>query len=92
MRNTSGLKRTAGPGRPKGGKNKRTKEMEALWREFFESEGYIDAAKHRVAQGKAPHLENYWLQKLNGKPTEHVELEADLNIRTTVVHELHPES
>jgi len=47
--------------------------MEAVWREFFESDGYIDSAKFRVAQGRAPHLESYWLQKLNGKPVERIE-------------------
>ena len=88
--NTSGLKRDAGPGRPKGSKNKRTKEMEAVWAEFLESDGYIDSAKRRVQSGRAPHLENYWLAKVNGKPVEKVALEGEFNLKTTVVHEYHP--
>lgn len=70
MRNTSGLKRTAGPGRPKGAKNKISHEIQ----QFFESPAYAVNAKTRILDGKAPHLETYWLNKLNGKPTESIEL------------------
>lgn len=48
--------------------------MNDFWREFLESEAYIDNAKYRVIQGKAPHLESYWVNKLNGKPVEHHEV------------------
>lgn len=70
MRNTSGLKRTAGPGRPKGSKNKISQEIE----KFFASPAYAANAKARMLDGKAAHLETYWLNKLNGKPTESLEL------------------
>lgn len=70
--NTHGLRR-GGPGRPKGSKNKLTKEIEL----FFESKVYADAAKARMVQGKAPHLETYWLNQIIGKPVERHELTGD---------------
>lgn len=64
--NQSGLKRTAGPGRPKGSKNKITKAID----DFFGSSTYQDNAKQRMLDGKAPHLETYFLNKIEGKPVE----------------------
>ena len=68
--NQSGLKRTAGPGRPKGSKSRLTKEIT----QFFESKEYATSAKRRMTDGKAPHLEAYWLNKLHGKPVEQHEV------------------
>ena len=77
-RNTRGLKRTAGPGRPKGSQNTATKEFKAFWLEFYESTAYRASAKARILKGKAPHLESYTLAKLFGKPVdEHVVTGAD---------------
>lgn len=68
--NQTGLKRTAGPGRPKGSKNRLTKEITR----FFESKEYAASATHRMTEGKAPHLETYWLNLLVGKPVDRHEL------------------
>lgn len=83
--------RRGGPGRPKGSKNKRTKEMAALWEEFLASDGYIDSAKLRVVRGKAPHLESYWLNQIIGKPVERHDIRGELKL-PTVIDELHRES
>ena len=88
-RNTSGLRR-GGPGRPAGSKNKHTKEMNAFWQGVLEGEEYLQAAYKRVLEGKAPHLESYWLNKVNGKPVERHEVTGQGGGPVTVVHEHHP--
>lgn len=73
-RNTSGLKRTAGPGRPKGSPNKHTQATEAAWEQFIGSEAYFENAKYRIIQGKAPHVESYWIHKTHGPEATRLEL------------------
>lgn len=74
-------------GRPRGARNQATKELKDFWREFFESDAWRENAKYRMVQGKAPHLESYWLNKTFGRPTEHVELTGQDGGPVTVVHE-----
>ena len=86
--NTAGLRR-GGPGRPKGSKNKKTQEMNAFWRDVLEGEEYLLAAVARVNAGKAPHLEAYWINKINGKPVERHEVTGADGGPVTVIHEHH---
>jgi len=72
-RNTSGLKRTAGPGRPKGLPNKATREFKQWAELFFRSREYREKAERRLLEGRAPQLEVYMFQMLYGKPKEQVE-------------------
>lgn len=58
-RNTSGLKRTAGPGRPKGLKNKVTLEMREWYARLMDSKAYRASARERILTGRAPHLESH---------------------------------
>jgi hypothetical protein len=88
MANTANL-RPGGPGRPKGSKNKLTKERSLLQQaeERFNSREYWErSAWPRIARGKAPHLEGYFLQRIYGKPVESVALsgEAKKPIRVTI--------
>jgi len=71
--NHSGLKR-GGPGRPKGAKNKVTLERNALeeFSAYFNSAEYVANARARIAAGRAPHLEAYWLPKFYGKDVTEV--------------------
>ncbi len=90
IRNTSGLR----TGRPKGAKNKRTQltlETQEFWREFLSSPRYRASAEERVLKGTAPHLENFWHAKLNGKPPEHLTIAGDPDRPLTmkVTFELH---
>ena len=76
------LKRTAGPGRTKGSKNKKTIERDAMaWAaEFFKSDEYLASATRRTLSGRAPHLEGYWLPRIHGKAPDKVEVSGDLHI------------
>jgi len=51
--------------------------MEFL-REVANSFEYQDSARQRMIDGKAPHLEVYMLQKVNGKPTERVHVSGEV--------------
>lgn len=75
MRNTSGLRRTAGPGRPKGLPNRATREFKAWAEQFFKSPDYRRSAERRILSGKAPQLETYLAQLLYGKPKESIEID-----------------
>ena len=44
--------------------------MNEFWTAVFNGEDYQENAYTRIQQGQAPHLENYWLGRLNGKPVE----------------------
>ena len=70
-------------GRPKGAKNKKTVERDLMtWAiEHFNSAAYAKSAQARIDQGKAPHLESYWLNKLKGKPKEETEVKGTLVLR-----------
>lgn len=56
-RNTSGLKRTAGPGRPKGVPNKATREVKEWMTAFAAKPEYRASVERRLLSGKAPHIE-----------------------------------
>ena len=88
--NTSGLKRTAGPGRPKGSKDKIAQRVLLEMQQFFASPAYAASVKERTLAGKAPHLESYWLNKLHGKPVELHEITGaeggPLRVEYVIVH------
>ena len=48
--------------------------MNAFWEEFLTSPTYLQVACKRILAGEAPHLENYWLNRTNGKPVERHEI------------------
>ena len=73
-RNTTGLKRTAGPGRPKGLPNKATREVKDFGEKFFKSKKYRDSLKTRILEGKAQQLEIHLMNLTYGKPKEQVEI------------------
>lgn len=52
-----GLKRTAGPGRPKGSKNKTTLAQREWAEMLLQSEEYRESARRRILAGRAAHLE-----------------------------------
>lgn len=64
--------------------------MNAFWRGVLESQAYQDNAVQRVIEGKAPHIENYWVQKLNGRPIEKHEHSGEIRM-PVVIDELHRE-
>ena len=74
-RNTSGLKRTAGPGRPKGAVNASTRAVREFALELVESPEWQASARARILAGKAPHLEAYLLRVLLPVPR----IEADFD-------------
>lgn len=61
------LKRTAGPGRPKGSKNKITLAAKELAEEILDDE-YLERLKQRVKSGKASHMETLLWHYAKGKP------------------------
>lgn len=48
--------------------------MSEFWALFLASQSYCTSAKSRILDGKAPHLETYWVNKIHGKPVERYEL------------------
>lgn len=69
---TRGLRR--GGGRPKGVPNKATVEFRLAARAFCESPAYRASAEQRMIDGRAPHLEIFFLGHAHGKPVDRVEL------------------
>lgn len=63
-------------GRTKGTPNKVTTEHKEFLESVLESEEYRTAAKERMVQGRAPHLEQLGWHYKRGKPKETVELGA----------------
>lgn len=78
--NPANLKRSAGPGRPKGATNLATREFKVAAREFVESPDYRASAERRMTSGKAPHLELFFLQHAYGKPKDVTELDGHVTI------------
>ena len=58
----------------KGSPDIATRELKEFWHKFFISEEYREKAKQRILDGSAPHLENYLLNRIYGKPREQVDL------------------
>ncbi len=83
MVNTSGLKRTAGPGRPKGSKNRKTKALREFFSEVRSSPEWQGSAKTRMERGKAPHLETLMVRDELGDPQQQVQA----NVTVRVVYE-----
>lgn len=61
------LKRDAGPGRPKGSKNRITLAVKELAEEILDDE-YMERLKQRVKAGKASHMETLLWHYAKGKP------------------------
>jgi len=74
-RNTSGLKRTAGPGRPKGLPNKATRQIKEFGEQLFKSKAYKDSITKRILDGKAPAVEIHLMNLTFGKPKEQIEID-----------------
>ena len=75
-------------GRPPGAINIASRELKEFWHNFFSSAEYRTKAKQRILDGSAPHLESYLLNRIYGKPKEHVELsvtaaQEDLSMLST---------
>ena len=62
-----------GPGRPKGSKNKKTQAALEFAERMLDKE-WEKAAKERMLNGKAPHLETLLLQFKHGKPKETMDI------------------
>lgn len=73
-RNTSGLKRSAGPGRPKGLPNKATRQIKEFGEKLFKSREYRDSITKRILDGRAPAVEIHLMNLTFGKPKEQVEI------------------
>jgi uncharacterized small protein (DUF1192 family) len=61
-------------GRTTGATNVITRELRTFWHNFFSSEEYRASAKRRILAGEAPHLENYLMARIYGKPKEQVDI------------------
>jgi hypothetical protein len=69
-RNTSGLKRTAGPGRPKGSVNQTTRIMRDVARGLLEDPEYVRRLRARLIAGKAGRIEPLLYAYAYGKPKD----------------------
>ena len=79
-RNTSGLKRTAGPGRPKGLKNKVTLEQRAFLLSIAEDTDYRANFRKRAIKGDAS-LDRLIHDHAIGKPTERHEHSGAVTVK-----------
>jgi len=74
-RNINGLKRGAGPGRPKGVPNKASLEAKAACTALVDDPGYRRALAARLRSGKlAPAVETMLWYYAKGKPKDHVDV------------------
>lgn len=80
-RNTSGLKRGGGTGRPKGVPNKATVEIKVLARRLLSDPEYQDALERRLRRGTAGAVEPLLYHYGYGKPKETVEHEGTISVR-----------
>lgn len=84
------LKRTAGPGRPKGSRNR----YSLAHKQFLELLGsdpeYRDSFWRRAIRGDSS-IDRMILDHVIGKPTERVEHSGEVRLPTKVVFELHPD-
>jgi len=62
-------------GKPRGARNKVTREIAAYARDFLESADYRASAHRRVLAGRAPHLETLLHHYAFGKPVERVQVD-----------------
>jgi len=61
-------------GKPKGARNKVSRDIAAYARSFLESDEYRASANRRMLTGKAPHLETMLHQYAYGKPPDKIEV------------------
>ena len=73
-RSTTGLKKTAGPGRPTGSKDRVSPKFKDWCRRVIESPGYRKALEERLIKGKATAgVETAVLYYGAGKPPDHLQ-------------------
>lgn len=76
-----------GPGRPKGGLNRTTKEIRDLARNLLDDPDYKASLRTRLLAGVAPHIETLLWHYAYGKPKETVELQGEVGV-TKIVREI----
>jgi hypothetical protein len=82
MPNTSGLKRTRGPGRPKGSKNKTTLEAREMASKIVDDPVYFRNLKARAIAGRlAPAVECALLYYAKGKPQDRLDASVGVDYR-----------
>lgn len=64
----------AGPGRPKGSKNKTKLPVSELARKFLESDEYYTSLKARLLEGRAQQIETLLWYYAYGKPIDRIHL------------------
>jgi hypothetical protein len=66
----------AGPGRPKGSKNKTKLEIAEIARQLLESREYRTSLRRRIIDGKSPMIEQLLYYYAYGRPIERLQLIA----------------
>lgn len=81
-RNTIGLKRGGGPGRPKGVPNRATLDAREFCAGIVCDPAYQDALRRRALAGKlAPAIECLLWHYAHGKPNQHVEQTGTVTLK-----------
>jgi hypothetical protein len=71
-------------GRPKGLRNKVSREIAEASRAIVEDPAYVKSLKKRVKDGKAPHMETLLFHYAYGKPADVTEHEHSGGVRLVV--------
>lgn len=66
------------PGRPKGARNKATRDIQQFSRAVLEDPEYVAALKLRLVEGRAPHMETLLAHYAYGKPKDTLAVEGEL--------------
>lgn len=64
----------AGPGRPKGSRNKTKLEISEIARQLLESREYRSSLRRRIIEGKSPMIEQLLYHYAYGRPVEKIQL------------------
>jgi|SRR5262245_23953430 len=76
MANNENLRR-GGPGRPKGSRNERSKEIEAVAQGILRNRAYQKSLRDRLYAGTAPHMETLLHHYAYGKPIERLRIAGE---------------